>query len=635
MNKYPLWRYMLLGFLIVLGLLYALPNFYSTYPSLQIAARDSSQELPNNIVATIKNSLQTAKIPYLKISNNQASKKVIINFKSANDQLQAKTQLIPSLGQNVIISVNLLTNYPNWLKAIGAKPMKLGLDLQGGIHFLLQVKTSALLKSRLNSDMRSIGMALRHNRITYNSMRINLASEQILIQFSNPTQAQLASTNIKKQYPAYQIDSNGQQNLLSITLPTKMVNEIEANAISQNIMTLNKRINELGVGESSVVQQGKDQISVDLPGVQDATRARSILGKMASLSFQLVDDQHSMQQAEQGDVPFGSSLYHFKTGEPILLKDQVILHGESIINANATTDSQNGTPAVAITLGNEEVPFHRITSANVGKRLAVVYEEIQNITKIVNGKPQITQNKVQYVISAPVINSALGAAFNINGLSSMNEANDLSLILRSGSLSAPMTIVQNQIVGPSLGKENIEKGVRSVLVGSLLVILFMALYYRLFGIVADLALILNIVFIVAFLSVLGATLTLPGIAAIVLTVGMAVDANVLINERIREELRLGCHPQAAIHAGYGRAFSTIVDANITTLIVAVILFALGTSTVKSFAVSLIIGLLTSMITAIFFTRAIINLAYGSKRKLERLAIGIHVVDNKKKASKRK
>lgn len=623
MNRYPLWRYILLAGLIILGLIFATPNLFKSDPSLQISHKEAGQRITASVEKQAIAALKMHRVTI--VGSDLTNRSVILRFHNTTDQLEARGILQATLGSSYTIAVNLLSRTPAWLSAIGAEPMSYGLDLQGGIHFLFEVDTNSMLKARQKGDIHSMGLLLREKNIRYSSM--SNKKDGITIQFRDNNNLSRAQQLFSQRFRDYTITSND-KTLTAVMSPTSLQKIAQA-ALKQNIMTLKKRVDELGVAEASIIQQGSNKISVDLPGIQDSARAQSLIGKMATLSFQLVDSKNNLEAAISGDVPFGSRIYHFKNGQPILLKTQAILHGRNIVSATSAND-QNGKPAVSIQLGSGQVQFHRITGNNIGQRLAVVYQETQSSSRMVNGKAIPVQSKIQYVISAPVIQSALPTNFQITNLSSQEEAQNLSLLLRSGSLSAPMSIVQSQIVGPSLGRENIRKGILSTAIGSLIVIIFMALYYRVFGLIADMALILNIIFIVAFLSIIGATLTLPGIAAIVLTVGMAVDANVLINERIREELRNGNSPQAAIHAGYDRAFATIIDANLTTLIVGIVLVALGTGSVKGFAVVLIIGLITSMITAIFFTRAVVNLIYGRQQKIKHLSIGIRIDHNKGK-----
>ncbi len=620
MNHYSVGRYLLLVVMVILALVYAAPNLYGQDPAVQISNKGATA-LPAALISQVKTTLNNDSITYLRITHEKND--LWVRFKDTTEQLKAQDALKTTLGSQYIVAVSLASRTPAWLEAIGAHPMKLGLDLQGGINFLLQVDVNQLLKARESSDVHAMGVALRAAQVRYASISAR-AKRGIQLRFRDASTRNQALSALASNYPTYTFSKQQKAGsyYLTATMSPAELNKVRMYAITQNITTLKKRVDELGVAEASVTQQGANFISVDLPGVQDPARAKSMLGKFATVRFQLVDTNHDVQAAVNGVVPFGSSLYKDEQGNPILLKNQVILHGDSIVGAS-TSAGQDGRPAVNIQLGSGITDFARITAQNIGKPLASVYVEKHLVKKVINGKTVTVPKETERVISVATIQSALGARFQITGLDSQRYANNLALLLRSGALSAPMSIVQNQLVGPSLGKSNIQKGVMSTAMGSLLVILFMAIYYRVFGLVADMALILNIVFIVAILSIMGATLTLPGIAGIVLTVGMAVDANVLINERIREELRNGISPQAAIHVGYERAFATIVDANVTTLIVAVVLVALGAGSVKAFAVTLIVGLLTSMITAIFFTRAVINLTYG-RRVVKRLSIGIKV-----------
>ena len=625
MNRYPLWRYILLVILIVVGLVYAAPNLYGSDPSLQIKPSASGVAIPVSLEQQINANLAKQDIKSIGVEHEGRS--LLLRFKDTTIQFNAKNVIQATLGKKYIVAATLAPRTPAWLEALGAHPMKLGLDLQGGIHFLLDVDLDSMMKARSSADVHNVAQDMRTANIRYSGIRNN--SSGINVTFRNSKDLANAKDILQEKLAGKYIittsDANNQF-VLNATINPKAMQQVAQNAMAQNIQTLTNRINALGVAEASVVQQGKNQISVDLPGIQDSARAKDLLGKMANVNFQLQDLQHSAQAAMNGDVPFGSRIYYLKNGAPILLKTQSILSGDAIVSATTTTD-ENGQPAVSISFNKGQAEFAKITGANKGKPLAVVYSETTTSSKMIKGKAVPTETTTTKVINVAKIQTALSSPFIIQGLG-QDEANNLALLLRSGSLVAPMRIVQNQIIGPSLGKENIRKGIFSTEIGSLVVIIFMALYYRGFGLVADMALVLNIIFIVAVLSMLGATLTLPGIAAIVLTVGMAVDANVLINERIREELRLGVSPQAAIHAGYARAFSTIVDANLTTLIVAIVLFALGTASVKGFAVALIIGLITSMITAIFFTRAVTNLIYGNRRKIDHLSIGIKVEPKK-------
>lgn len=624
MNRYPLWRYLLIIVLVVFGVIYALPNVFGEDPAIQVSTQ-ASVNLPVNISQQISAGLKKQNIPYLSIKQ-QSDHDVLIRFPGTDSQLKAQDVIQATLGSNYVVALNLAPRTPKWLRAIGAKPMKLGLDLRGGIHFLLKVDIAAMLKERASGDVHAMGQALREKEIRYAGIRP--VKGGLTIAFRKVDNRDAALPILKQRFPNYTYQTkmeNGRPVISAIMTEQNLV-KLTQYAVEQNLNTLRNRVNALGIGEPVIQQQGKDQISVDLPGIQDTARAKNIIGNVATIRMQLQDVQHDAVTAKNsGVIPFGSTLYMHE-GHPVLLKNQVVLRGTSITGATPSVD-ENGRPAVDIVLSGGGVPyFNKITAANIGKPLAVVYIETKTTKQIVNGKVVTRARQTEKVINIATIQSALGTRFQITGLGSMMAAKNLALLLRSGAYTAPVTFVQEQVVGPSLGKKNIEMGVLSCEVGSLLVILFMAMYYRLFGLVANFALIMNVVFVVAIMSILGATLTLPGIAGIVLTVGMAVDANVLINERIREELRNRMSPQASIHSGYDRAFSTIVDANVTTLIVAVVLYALGTGSVQGFAVTLTIGLLTSMVTAIFFTRAIINLIYGRRASLKHLSIGIKVKD---------
>jgi preprotein translocase subunit SecD len=616
MNRYPLWRYILLAVLIILGVLYALPNLYGVDYALQVQPKAGVAPTPV-LGQQITTALDAQRMPYRSITQQPYS--YLIRFADPEDQLKAQDILQAALGADYTVALNLADRTPAWLLAMGAKPMKLGLDLRGGLHFLFEVDVDGMLKEQQASDMRGMSGLLRDQQIRYAGLTQDERG-QILLQFRDTASRDSALTLLKKNYPDYEFSPITQNNGLTAVLSRAAQAHLAEYAVAQNITILNNRVNELGVAEPVIQQQGKNQISVDLPGIQDTARAKAIIGKVATVRFQLVDMEHdAAQAANTGIAPIGSTLYTLE-GRPFLLKDQIVLHGASILHATATTD-ENGRPAVAIRAGGSEVPlFNRITRENVGKAMATVYVETQPIKKSVNGQVVIQNRQVANIINIADIKQALGNQFQITGLKSQREAQDLALQLRSGAYSAPLTSVQERLIGPSLGKENIGQGIRSMVIAMTVVVLFMAFYYHLFGIFADLALLLNTIFIIAVMSLLGATLTLPGIAGMVLTIGMAVDANVLIDERIREELRNGVSPQASIYAGYERAFATIVDSNVTTLIVAVILFALGTGPVQSFAITLSIGIISSMITAVFFTRALVNLVYGW-RSVKTLSIG--------------
>ena len=627
MNQYPLWRYLFIIILILFGALYATPNLYGTDPAIQIQPK-SGQPVSAAIIAKIKNTLSQQTI--FPDAIQQQNTGLLIRFKDTEDQLKAQGYIQALVADQATVALNLAPRTPHWLRALGAEPMKLGLDLRGGIHFLYRVDTSAMLKERMSGDVHTMGDALRHSNIRYAHIAKATAENDktqngIVIAFRSVADRDQGLTLLQKQTinSDYQFTTSQKNDRFFVNaafLPQAEI-ALEEQAVTQNLNTLRNRVNELGVSEPVIQQQGKNQISVDLPGIQDTARAKEIIGKVATLHFQLVDTQHDAATVvSSGVVPFGDTLFQYE-GQPVLLKNDVVLHGTSILSAATITDD-NGRPAVSVRAGGNEVSrFNQITGDNINKPMATVYIETRAVQHIVDGKVVTTEKQFPKVINIANINNALGNSFQITGLDSNYAAKNLALLLRSGAYTAPIVAISENTVGPSLGKDNIRSGTLACEMGLLFVAIFMLFYYGLFGLLADIALTLNVVFIVAIMSLIGATLTLPGIAAIVLTVGMAVDANVLIYEGIREELRQGVSPHASIYAGYERAFVTIVDANVTTLIVAVILFALGSGPVQGFAITLIIGLLTSMVTAIFFTRAAVNLIYG-KRRIEKLSIGM-------------
>jgi preprotein translocase subunit SecD len=618
MNRYPLWRYLLMIAIIVFGVIYALPNIYGEDPAIQVTTKEGAA-LPMELVNNVRSVLQAQKIPFISAEGNASTNTILIRFNHTEDQLKAQDIVEATVGSQYSVALNLAAKTPAWLRAIGAKPMRLGLDLSGGIHFLMQVDTQAMQKERLTADQHAMGSQLQSSDVRYGG--IIPSGNSLSIRFRDNVTRDQGLRVLKQNFSEYDYSEIKGSGDVSATLQKVALEKLEQEAVSQNITTLDNRVNALGVAEPVILQQGRNQISVDLPGVQDMARAKDMIGKVATIRLQLVDVEHdTAQAASTGIVPFGSTLYRYE-GQPYLLKNQVLLSGKSILNA-MTIMGEDGRPAVSIRTGGSAVSFfNKTTSENIGKPLAVVYVETQIEKKIVDGKVVTTPKQIERVINVATIQSALGNNFQVTGLSSVQYAQDLSLLLRSGAYSAPVSFISERLVGPSLGKENIQMGVLSCEVAAFIIVIFMAFYYRLFGLVANFALILNLILLIAIMSVLGFTLTLPGIAGIVLTVGMAIDANVLINERIREELRSGMSPQASIHAGYARAFSTIVDANVSTLIVAAVLYALGTGAVQGLAVTLAIGLLISMVTAIFFTRAIVNLIYG-RRVVKTLSIGI-------------
>ena len=617
MNRYALWKYLLIVVVIVVGVVFALPNLYGEDPAVQISPARAGQ-IDEGLQAQVSAALETAGIKPLSIQRDL--RRLLIRFPDTESQLQGRDVLSQAMG-GYVVALNLAPVTPGWLSSLGARPMYLGLDLRGGVHFLMEVDMQAAVhqaEERYISDIRPL---LRESKIRYKTITRG-DTGGIRIRFRDAETRTKAARVISDAFQDLEVaeaDSLGNFDL-RVQLTEQFKNDTRKFALQQNITTLRNRVNELGVAEPVVQQQGKDRVVVQLPGVQDTARAKEILGATATLEFRLVDTEHSVQEAVDGRVPVAAKLYYDRDGQPILLKKRVMLTGEYIIDAASGIDQLSGSPAVFITLdGKGARIFSRATRDNVGKPMAVVF--IERKTETVRRDDELIKVKelVEEVINVATIREQLSKRFQITGLDSTEEARDLALLLRAGALAAPLEIIEERTVGPSLGQDNIEQGFKSVIIGFVLVLIFMAFYYRLFGLVADLALTLNLVLIVALLSMLQATLTLPGIAGIVLTVGMAVDANVLIFERIREELRSGNSPQASIHAGYEKAFATIADANITTLIAAVVLFGFGTGPIKGFAVTLSLGIICSMFTAIMGTRAVINLIYGGRR-VEKLAI---------------
>jgi preprotein translocase subunit SecD len=618
MNQYPVWKYLLLIFILVVGVIYALPNLYGADPSLQISG-SRNNEVTAEVATRVSDALEAASIPVKKVEI--MPERLLLRFNDTETQLKAVDYVKSTLGNGYIVALNLAPAIPGWLESFNALPMYLGLDLRGGVHFLMEVDMQASVKQAIQRYSTEVRSQLREAKIRYAMLRAEEQSIRIMLR--DEADRQQSRDLLDKEYPSLlieDIDDTKNPGLL-VKISEQEVREIEKFALQQNILTLRNRVNELGVAEPVITQQGASRIVVQLPGVQDTAAAKRILGATATLEYRAVDYEHDVQQAVAGKVPAGSRLYYERNGKPVLLKKAVIATGNQITNASSGLDQQNGSPMVNVSLdakgGNSMLKF---TKANVGKPMAVVFIENKTETSLVDGVPVKTTRNVEEVISVATIRGVFSNRFQTTGLDSPQEAHELALLLRSGALAAPIEIVEERTVGPSLGKDNIEQGFNSVIIGFIAVLLFMAVYYRVFGLVADIALALNLVMIVAILSMLQATLTLPGIAGIVLTVGMAVDANVLIFERIREELRNGNSPQASIQAGYEKAFSTIADANITTLIAAVVLLSYGTGAIKGFAVTLSIGIVTSMLTAILGTRAVINLIYGGRKRVQRLSI---------------
>ncbi len=616
MKRYGIWKYILILIVLSFGVIYSLPNLYAPDPAVQISYNSSSQAADTNLEKRIQSVLD---LDSLSSSIELHEDYVLIRLETYEDQLKAKDLLSSELGSDVIIALNLAPTTPEWLRNIGGEPMKLGLDLRGGVHFLMQVDTEAALQNRQNGTLQDIRRRLREEKIRYTNAVVD-DDLSIQLSFNNETNKQSADSFIKDNYPQFLgSPTNNSSNSLKLVLAEEEIEQIESDAIDQNLTTLRNRVNELGVSEPIVQRQGKKRIVVQLPGIQDTAEAKKILGKTATLEFHL-EAQLDTPRSRKTSYP-----YKGNRGAPAFLQDALILGGDQVATAQASFD-ENGLPQVNITLDGEGGSrMHRATRGNIGKRLGVLFVEQKTRTIYQrdsegNQIPIQETYQVKEIISLATIRAALGTSFRITGLDSPSESSELALLLRAGALAAPMRFVEERTVGPSLGADNIEAGIFSMELGMALVLLFILFYYRVFGVAASLALSFNIILLVAAMSILSATLTLPGIAGIVLTVGMAVDANVLIFSRIREEIKKGRKPLDAIDAGYNRAFLTIWDANVTTLIVAVILLSYGSGPVKGFAITLSIGIITSMFTAIMGTRAFVNIIYGSKKDLTRLSI---------------
>lgn len=608
-NKYPLWKNIGLCLLVVIALIYALPNVFGDNPALQITPSNATP-LTSAAIEHIKQSLE----PLKPLSYQIDSANMLVRFAETDQQLKAKALLKDSLGDQYTVALNLAPATPTWLRDFGASPMKLGLDLRGGIHLTLDVDVDGLVSQRLQSMQHNIGEDLRTENIRY--ANIGSRDQVLYLSFRDQDTMDHAHRFLQTRFHELTISPSqrGVAFELQAIITPESITSMKSMIVEQTMTTLRNRINELGISEATVQQVGQSRIAVEMPGVLDSARAKEILGGTATLEFRMADTQHDASAAANGLTPPGTTYYVYE-GMPTLLKNQVILAGNSITDAQASFD-ESGSAAVDIRLGGGgEALFHRTTAQNIGQPMAIVYVESKLTEHSVNGVVTKQRSHQERVISVATIHSALGNSFQITGLHSQMEAQNLALLLRAGALPTTVTIVEERTLGPKLGMENIHKGVLSIEIAMAIVIVFMALYYRVFGLIADLALVINLVLLVALLSMVGMTLTLPGIAGIVLTVGMAVDANVLIYERIREELRLGTSVQASIHAGYERAFTTIVDANVTTLIVALILFSVGTGPVKGFAVTLSAGIITSMISGIAVTRAMVNGLYGRSKTI--------------------
>lgn len=617
LNKYPAWKYALLAVLLALGGIYASPNLYPDDFAIQVTGTQSTTQLDASLVDSVESALAEANISAKEIELQD--RLVLVRFKSGDDQLAAKTALRDGLGDEYIAALNMAPTTPDWLRSLGAGPMKLGLDLRGGVHFLLEVDMEKALSQRLSVYESELKSVLREERIRYRAFGLD-GLDAIKIKFRQEAERDKAEALAAKEYREFMRETEEDEDAayLTLRLSEQSISDIEDYAVQQNLITLRNRVNELGVAEPLVQRQGRDRIVVELPGVQDTATAKRIIGKTANLEFRLEGKAGAPSSSTQRFV------FRNDEGRSALLEKDVIVTGSNVSNANAGFD-ENGVAQVNISLdGNGGKMMLDVTKRSIKRRMGVLFIEQKSETRrrMVDGEEVVERKnrEIRNIINLATIQSAFGNSFRITGLDSPTEAAELALLLRAGSLAAPVYFVEERTVGPSLGQANIDAGLLSVQIGFGLVLIFMAVYYRVFGLIANVALLVNVVLLCALMSMISATLTLPGIAGIVLTVGMAVDANVLIFERIREELKAGLSPQRAIDAGYGRAFVAILDANITTFIAAIILFAVGTGPVKGFAVTLALGILTSMFTAIFLSRAITNLVYGS-RKVQTLSIG--------------
>ncbi|MCK5523319.1 MAG: protein translocase subunit SecD [Thiomargarita sp.] len=622
MNHYPLWKYLLIAAVIFVCGLYALPNLFGNDPAVQISpayARDT--KIDDTVQETVETTLKEAKLSFTRI--DRTPKQLLVRFKNTNTQLKAYSILKEALS-DYVVAQNLAPATPDWLTGLGGMPMYLGLDLRGGVHFLMQVDMETAIRQDEETYVNELRTLFREKKLRYKGInRVVKEGGGIQVTFAALEIRNKAKKLIKKHYDDLVIaetDGVGEYRLYMI-FSEKALIENRQKALEQNITTLRNRVNELGVSEPVIQRQGDSRIVVQLPGVQDTARAKEILGATATLEFRMTSDTREkwFEVERTKKVPINARLYHERDGNPVLLKRRVIATGDQITDAAATIDQRSAQPATTIRLDSRGgKKMLQTTRKNVGKTMAVVFIEYHIETKMINGKKVTTRSKTEEVINVATIQEEFSKNFQITGLTS-SEANNLALLLRAGALKAPMEIIEERTIGPSLGQENIDLGLLSIMLGFLAVMLFMWLRYKTFGLVADLALLMNVVILVALLSLLQATLTLPGMAGIVLTLGMAVDANVLIFEKIREELANGNSHQSSIHLGYEKAFITIFDANLTTLIAAVMLFSFGTGPIKGFAITLSLGIITSMFTAIMFTRGLINFFYGG-RKLAKLPV---------------
>ncbi|MFT3779017.1 MAG: protein translocase subunit SecD [Ottowia sp.] len=610
MNRYPLWKYAIIVVALLVAVIYTLPNLFGEAPAVQVSAGKVTAKVDTGTLARVEEALKAAGVAPDRLTMEGTS--VLARFTTPDDQLKAKDAIEHAVNPDAadpayVVALNLVSRSPNWLTALNAKPMYLGLDLRGGVHFMLQVDMRAAITKRLDTVASDIRLALRQKDVRHGG--VTREGNAVEIRARDAATLEAARRVITDTQPDLQLAEStaGEPRLVASFKPPALL-QVQNDAVKQNITTLHNRVNELGVAEPVIQQQGADRVVVQLPGVQDTAKAKDILGRTATLEMRLVDESAEGRAAElnNGPVPFGSEKFLLRDGHPVIVKRQVILTGDSLTNAQPGFDTQTQQPKVDLTVDSKGgAIMKQVSQENLKKRMAIVLFE--------KGKGE--------ALTAPVIQAELGNRFQISGSMSVNEANDLALLLRAGSLAAPMEIIEERTIGPSLGAENIAKGFHSVAWGFVAICIFMCVYYALFGVFSSIALGFNLLLLVAILSMLQATLTLPGMAAMALALGMAIDANVLVNERVREELRGGASPQAAIHAGYDRAWATILDSNVTSLIAGLALLAFGSGPVRGFAVVHCIGILTSMFSAVFFSRGLVNLWYGRQKKLKTVSIG--------------
>ena len=612
MNRYPMWKYLLIVFLLVVAGLYMTPNFFPEVPAVQVSTNKSNVRIDQGTVKIIDEALKAENVPHRDISLDATGIKV--RFEDPDAQIKGKDTITKRLNPDpktatYIVALNLISNSPQWLTSLGALPMYLGLDLRGGVYFLLQVDMKAALDKAAERYVADLRTLLRDKKIQYAG--VGREGQDVVIKFRDDAERKRAENEIVTS--SFNIDlvlknteAPGELRLVA-SVKQESQRRIQSGAVLQNITILRNRVNELGVAEPIIQQQGIDRVVVQLPGVQDTARAKDILGRTATLEIRMVnEDPGALEAASGGNVPFGSDLFAERTGQPVLVRRQVVLQGDRITDAQSSFDSRTNEPIVSVNVDGQGARMLRdITRENINKGMAILLTE--------KGKTEL--------LIAPKIRDELGSRFQITGRFTTRETNDLALLMRAGALAAPMEIIEERTVGPSLGKDNITKGFNSTMYGFLVLALFICFYYQLMGVVSTLSLAINLMLLVALLSMLQATLTLPGIAAIALTLGMAIDANVLINERIREELRKGTKPQEAISEGYARAWGTILDSNVTTLIAGISLLLFGSGPIRGFAVVHCLGILTSMFSAVFVSRGIVNLIYGGKKRLEKISIG--------------